>query len=141
VELALDRRGSPSTLTVRAARGVHGEAELGPWRSGGGDLVEAEVRLDLADPELRSLARSLLTPRALSAARALAARLAARARIDVRLYETDRRESVKGATGGLFLLKGGVEVIEVVRTGRLVDAAGREPGLGWARRLDCVGVA
>ena len=48
--------------------------------------------------------------------------------------------TVKGASGGV-LLKGGYEVIEVLRTGRLVAAAGREPGMGWARRIDCVGVA
>lgn len=141
IELALDRRGSPGSLTLRAARGVHGEARLGPWRSGGGDLVEAEARLDLADPVTRSLARSLLSrSRALPAARALAARLADRARIDVRVYETTRRESVKGATAAL-IVKGGYEVVEVTRTARLVAAAGREPGMGWARRLDCVGVA
>lgn len=141
VELALDRRGSPASLTLRAARGVHGEAKLARWHSGGGDLVEAEARLDLADPVTRSLARSLLSrSRALPAARALAARLADRARIDVRVFETTRRESVKGASAAL-IAKGGYEVVEVTRTARLVAAAGREPGMGWARRLDCVGVA
>ena len=140
VELALDARRSPLALTVRVARGVHGDAKVGPLRSGGGDLAEAEARLDLSDPVTRALAAALLSRRAPSAARALGARIAERARIDVRVYETDRTESVKGASGGV-LLKGGYEVIEVLRTGRLVAAAGREPGMGWARRIDCVGVA
>jgi hypothetical protein len=140
VELALDRDRAPVSLTVRVARGVQGEVRLGPWRSRSGDLLEAEARLDLADPVVRSQAASLLSPRrALPAARALAERLADWARIDLRVYETDRSESVKGASGGP--LKLGYEVVEVVRSGRLVDAVGREPGLGWTRRIDCVGVA
>jgi hypothetical protein len=141
IELGLDRSGRPASLVVRAARGVHGEARLGPLRSGGGDLVEAEARLDLADPIARALASDLLHPtRTLGAARALAARLADRARVDVRLYETDESSSVKEHEVALGV-KVGLETEERTRTARLVDAAGREPGLGWARRLDCVGVA
>ena len=137
-ELGLDRDGEPVALTVRVARGVHGDVTFGPLRSGGGDRVEAEARLDLTDPGARALARDLLKPsRGVGAARALAGRLAERARIDVRLYATDRREKSRGA--GLGLL--GYEVVEVDRTGRLVDAYGREPGMGWVRRIDCVGVA
>lgn len=148
VELAFDARGRAVSLTVRGARGVHGEARLGPWRSGGGDMVEVEARLDLLDPVVRALAAELVegisevdVGRALAAARGLAARLAERARVDVRLYETDRSSSVQGATGGTFGIRAGYEVEKVTRTARLVDAAGREPGMGWARRLDCVGVA
>ncbi len=148
VELAFDARGRAVSLTVRGARGVHGEARLGPWRAGGGDTVEVEARLDLLDPEVRALTGELVeaigdvAPRqALAAARGLGERLAERARVDVRLYETDRSASVQGATGGTFGVRLGYEVEKVRRTARLVDAAGREPGMGWARRLDCVGVA
>ncbi len=148
VELAFDARGRAVSLTVRGARGVHGEARLGPWRAGGGDMVEVEARLDLLDPEVRAQTAELVAAigdraprRALAAARGLAARLAERARVDVRLYETDRSSSVQGATGGAVGIQLGYEVEKTTRTARLVDAVGREPGMGWARRLDCVGVA
>jgi hypothetical protein len=137
VELAVDREGSPVALTLRGESRVHGARDLGGRASGGGDLVELEARLDLTDPVLRSLARSLLSSRALSAARALGERIADRARIDVRRYETDESEKVKGAALK-SLLGAGYEEVERVRTGRLVMAAGREPGMGWARRLDCL---
>ena len=146
VELALDAHGRPVSFLVRTSRRVHGEAAFGPFRSGGGDLVEAEVRLDLADPVLRDEVAALVDAigdvaprRAAAAARTVGWRLAERARVDLRLYETDQTSSVRGMTGGI-LARFGYEVEETTRTARLVDAAGREPGLGWARRLDCVGV-
>ncbi len=146
LELSLDSRGRPSALTVRGARGVDGTLKVGTLTSGGGDLLEAEARLDLADPAVRAAVGELtsalgdLDPgRALAAARAVGSRLIDRARVDLRLYATTRTGKVTGATGG-FLLKVGAETEEVTRTARLVDAAGREPGLGWARRIDCVGV-
>jgi hypothetical protein len=148
VELAVDAHGRPSSFVVHTARGVHAAAELGPFRSGGGDLVEAEVRLDLADPVLRAEVAALLGAvgdvapgRAVAAARSVGARLVDRARVDLRLYDTDRRSSVRGVSAGLLGVGGGYEVEEVTQSARLVDAAGREPGLGWARRLDCVGIA
>lgn len=147
VELAFDHRGEPVALTVRGAGGVNGEARIGEQRLHGGDLVEVEARLDLLDPEARSRARELVKAlgdvaprRALAVARALGARLAEQARVDVRLYETDRSSRVRGAKGA-FGGEFGIEVEDVTWTARLVDAWGREPGMGWARRLDCVGVA
>jgi hypothetical protein len=148
LELGFDARGVPASLTVRGARGVDGEVSVAGRRSAGGDRVEAEARLDLADPVARGLVHDLLggvrsaaPGRALGAARALAARLAERARIDVRLLATDRSVDVHGGSVTLGLAQLGYEVEDVRQTSRLVDAAGREPGMGWARRLDCVGVA
>ncbi|HEV3002622.1 MAG TPA: hypothetical protein VGW75_17935 [Solirubrobacteraceae bacterium] len=147
VELALDPRGDPVALTVRGARGVDGEARIGERRLRGGNLLEIEARLDLVDPEVRARARELVGAlgdvaprRALAAARALGARLAERARVDVRLYETDRTSRVRGGTAGMGG-ELGYEEEEITRTARLLDAWGREPGMGWTRRLDCVGVA
>jgi hypothetical protein len=147
LELGFDSGGDPASLTVRGARGVDGEVAIGDRRSGGGDRVEAEARLDLGDPVARGLVDDLLhgvrsgSPgRAVAAARALAVRLASRARIDVRLLATDRSVEVHGGSVALGLAQLGYEVEDVRQTTRLVDAAGREPGMGWARRLDCVGV-
>jgi hypothetical protein len=147
VELAFDPDGRPASLTVRGARGIGGEVRVGGLRAGGGDLVEAELRLDLGDPAAGELVGELLDAvadvapgRVAGAARALGERMAERARVDVRVYETDRRATTTGI--GLGVLGGiGYEVEEVERTARLVDAVGREPGLGWARRLDCLGIA
>jgi hypothetical protein len=139
LEITLDRDERPVRLTAFASRGVHGSAEAGSLRSSGGDRVEVEARLEL-DAETRSLARDLASPRAAAAARALGRRLASAARVDVRHYATDRDETVKGGSVGL-LGKLGYEEVRVHETARLVDAAGFEPGLGWSRRLDCVGVA
>ncbi len=144
VELALDAGGRPVTLTVRGARGVHGEAAVRARRSGGGDLVEVEARLHLADPVVRSEVARLVAAigdvaprRAVASARALGGRLVSGARVDVRRYETDRSASSRDVNLGAARY----EEEEIVRTARLVDAAGREPGQGWMRRLDCVGVA
>ncbi|HEV2813462.1 MAG TPA: hypothetical protein VGW10_09445 [Solirubrobacteraceae bacterium] len=147
VELVFDRKGEPTALTARLARGIHGELSLPGFRAGGGDLVEAEARLDLRDPVTRVLMIEVLDGmtdwaprRTVAAARQLGGRLARDARLDVRLYETDRHSTVKGVRGG-FMVMLGYEVEEITRTARLVDAAGREPGMGWSRRIDCVGIA
>ncbi|HEX2086141.1 MAG TPA: hypothetical protein VHF89_10700 [Solirubrobacteraceae bacterium] len=147
VELEFDARRRLSFLTVRGARGANGNARLGPLRAGGGDLVEGEARLDLADPVARGHASALLDAlrdvapgRAVTAARALGERLADRARVDLRLYATTRDVRVSGLTVG-FLGQLGYEVEDVHATARLVDAIGREPGMGWTRRFDCVGLA
>jgi hypothetical protein len=103
----------------------------------GGDRLEAEARLDLADPSTRALADALISDPSLAAARALARRIADRARIDVRLYATAHEERRRGASVS-FVGKLGIEQVDSTDTARLVAAAGREPGLGWARRLDCV---
>jgi hypothetical protein len=147
VELTFDAHGRPASLLVRGIRGVHGEAGLGPLSSSGGNLLEVEARLDLTDPAVHDHAAALLAAlrsvapgRAVEAARRLGARLADRARVDLRLYRTDQTSAVKGVTAGI-LGRLGFEIEELHRTARLVDAAGREPGQGWARRLDCVGIA
>jgi hypothetical protein len=147
VEVAFDAADRPLALTVRGARGIEREARLGPHRAHGADLVEAEARLDLADPVAARQARALVEalrdgspPRALAAGRALGERLVAQARVDVRMYETERRSHVSGGSAG-GLLEFGYEVVEETRSARLVAAWGREPGTGWMRRLDCVGVA
>jgi hypothetical protein len=143
VELVFDRDGDPVTLTVRAVRGVRGVAQLGPYALRGGDRAEVEARLDLTDTEARALADRLVrgvgsvSGDALDAAHALAARLAERARLDVRLLATDRAEQTSGATVGLGG-KLGVEIVRIDESARLVAAAGREPGLGWRKRLDCL---
>ena len=147
LELTLDRRNEPVALTARGVRALDAEARFGSLRAAAGRLVEVEARLDLADPVARGLAAEALdalTSRspgaAIGPARALGERLADRARLDVRVYATDREAKLRGGKLG-FLLRAGYQVEDVTRTARLVDAAGREPGLGWARRLDCVGVA
>ena len=145
LELALDRAGDPAEITLRAARGVRGTAQLGPYDAEGGSRLELEARLDLADPAARALIDRLIRglrtadPDALSAARALGLRLRDRARVDLRLLATERSERTRGATAG-FGVRLGAEVLTVDESARLVAAVGREPGLGWRRRLDC-GVA
>ena len=144
IELRFGADGRAESLTVRVVRGAGADAKVGPLQVSGGRVAELDARLDLADPQARAAADDLLgalravSPgRVLAAGRALGARLADRARIDVRVYATTRSSRRKGATAGI-LGKLGYEVEEVHTTARLVDAAGREPGLGWARRLDCV---
>jgi hypothetical protein len=142
LELAFDRYGDPVALIVRAVRGVHGMAQLGPYEMRGGDRAEVEARLDLEDGEARALAERLVRgirsadADALDAARALAARLADRARLDVRLLTTERDRQTKGAALGIGG-KLGLEIVRIDESARLVAAAGREPGLGWRKRLDC----
>jgi hypothetical protein len=139
VELALDRDRRPVTLLVHQTHSGRGEARLRDAGAEGGQLVEAEMRLDLEDPAVRDLADRLVHGD-LGAARELRARLADGARIDVRRYATTHDESSKGAQVKLGVAIGG-ERIKATDTARLVEARGREPGLGWAPRLDCGRVA
>jgi hypothetical protein len=133
---------------VRRSAELHGEVALrGPAAGGaalaglptgaeGGGLVEAEARLDLTDPTVRALAARLLHGD-LGAAPALANHVADHARLDVRVFATDHDER----SGGLSVGGNGYETLDRTDTARLVYAAGRDPGLPWARRIDCVGVA
>ena len=56
---------------------------------------------------------------------------------DLRAYATDRSEQVSGGRVALGA-ELGYERVTAIETARLVAAAGREPGLGWSRRLDCL---
>jgi hypothetical protein len=134
-ELTLARDGTPAELVVRVRGEARGEAELPGVHVQGGDLREAEARLDLADPVVRELA-GRLAGGDLGAIRALAGRVAAGARVDVRHYTTRRDGSEKGAMAkaGVAL---GAEHATATETARLVSAHGREPGRGWSERLDC----
>lgn len=134
VEVTFSRGGQPLELLVRRTAEIDGEADVGGFRARGGNLVEAEARLDLADPQLRRLATRLLAEPSVALAGAVGRRLADSARIDVRLYATDRDEW-RVAGGQKFGV--GLETVERSERARLVLAAGREPGHGWARRLDC----
>jgi hypothetical protein len=59
------------------------------------------------------------------------------ARIETRRYAVTAGEaSSSGASAGLLAKLGG-EVARSSSTARLVAASGRDPGLGWSRRLDC----
>ena len=146
VETAFDRSGRATSLTVAGSGSIRGDASIHGLDAGGGDRVEAEARLDLADPVARELLEDLVEragsadPQALGAARALGARIADRARIDVRTYATDRTEQVSGGRLG-FVAEVGYEEVTALESARLVAAHGREPGLDWARRLDCVASA
>lgn len=135
-ELVLDRSRRPRELIVRTAGAIHGSAGVPSGAAGGGQLLEAEARLDLTDPQARALADRVLAGEP-GAVTALAGRVADRARIDVRRYATTREEH---EIGGSLLGFGGSRV-KTSETARLVAAAGREPGQDWARRLDCVRAA
>jgi hypothetical protein len=147
VALTLDRGGRPVRLTVSAVRAAHGGVRFGGRRARTGGRVEAEARLDLDDPVARGLARTALRAargadprRALAAARRLGERMVRQARVDLRLFETERDERTRRT--GLPLLGGVVRrEVEVTEHARLVDAVGYDPGLGWRRRLDCVALA
>jgi len=133
VELVLDGARRPRELVLRGVGGLHGEAQMPSGEVAAGDLREVQARLDLTDPQVRALADRLLGGDA-GAARALGAHLARDARIDVRHYATVRDEDSIGGD----LLGAGIEHSRLRETARLVAAEGREPGLGWSRRLDCV---
>jgi hypothetical protein len=133
VDYAVARDGSPLSLVIRRVADAHGE--VGSARGGG--RVEAEARLDLADPRARALFDAFLSGPSVASARALAARLGEQARIDVRVYSVDAEER----TGGASVLGVGYRTVDRTETARLVDAFGRDPGRGWSRRLDCVGIA
>ena len=132
-ELVFDARRRPRELVLVGAAGIHGEAKLMTGDVAGGDLREVQARLDLADPAARALVDRVVGGD-LGATRALARRLADRARIDVRHFATERDERwLGGEAAGI-----GAERYEQTESMRLVAAEGREPGLGWSRRLDCV---
>jgi hypothetical protein len=132
-ELTLGRDRRPTTLTLRRTVAVRGDARVGPYETSGGNLFEVEARLDLADPRARELTDRLLRAEA-AALGPLAQHLTTNARIDTRLYKTTHDERTKGA--GAWVVSG--KVVNVTDTARLVAAVGREPGLGWSRRLDCL---
>ena len=133
VELVLDRDRRPRELIVRGTGGVHGEAKLASGGVAVGDLREVQARLDLTGPRTRALAARLLDGD-LRALRALGEHVRRDARIDVRHYATTRDEDAFGGKA----LGTGVQRYRLDETARLVAAEGREPGLGWSRRLDCV---
>jgi hypothetical protein len=122
-ELVFWPRGGLEALVLRGA---------GSGGTGQGMRVEAEARLDLADPAARALVRRLAGGD-LGAAGALAERVADRARIDVRRYATTRTRDEDGVT---ILGSGGARTV-VESTARLVSAEGREPGGSWGPNLDC----
>lgn len=132
-ELVLDRERRPRELVVRGVGGVHGEARMPSGGVAAGNLREIQARVDLTDPRVRALADRLLGGD-LGAARGLGEHLARDARIDVRHFAITRDQgSFGGRAGGV-----GVQRHRLRETARLVAAEGREPGLGWSRRLDCV---
>lgn len=142
-EMAFDRQGQAVSLTLAATGAIRGELAAGGLESGGGDRLDAEARLDLADPTARALLADVLARvrsgdgSAMGPARALGARIAERARIDVRAYATDRSERISGGRAA-YVAELGYEKVDVVESARLVAAYGREPGGPWTRRLDCL---
>jgi hypothetical protein len=147
VEATFDRRGAPVALTVAGTRMLGASAALDRVGAAQARMrIDTEARLDLADPTARALASGLLDRlgsldgEALATARALGERMAATARIDRRRYATTHAERTKGHRLAFFG-ELGAEVVHATDTARLVDAIGYEPGLGWTRRLDCVGPA
>ena len=137
VELTFDRDRRPVELLVRGHADVRGTVRVGQARATGGDRLEAEARLDLTEPRARALADAFLDRPTPARAAALGRHLAGAARIDVRLYATTHAER----SGGPTKLGVGYETFTATDTATLVEAYGREPGLGWSRRLDCLGPA
>ena len=133
LEAVVDPGRGPVELTVKLAAGARGAATVAGVGARGGHRVEADARLDLAEPRARALAGALLRDPTPANAAALGAHLRDRARIDVRRYATTHDEERDRR-----LLVG--ETVETLDTARLVDAFGREPGGAWTRRLDCTGV-
>lgn len=132
VELVLDRERRPRELVVRGVGGVHGEARMPSGGVAAGDLREVQARVDLTDPQVRALADRLLGGD-LGAAQTLGEHLQREARIDVRQFATTRDEDAFGGR----VLGAGAQHHRLRETARLVAAEGRQPGLGWSRRLDC----
>ena len=133
-ELVLDRHRRPRELVLRASGEARGSARLMSGGVAGGNLRDVEARLDLTpDAESAALAGRILAGEA-GAVAALARRAGERARIDVRHYATKRKDDAQVGS----VLNVGVGHEEATETARLVAAEGREPGRGWARRLDCV---
>ena len=134
IEVTLDG-DRPLELTVRNVLDVHGTVRVGPGRATGGNRLEADVRLDLTEPHAAGLMRALLEDPSAPRAVVLGRYLLEHGRIDVRLYATDAK------TKRDRRLFGALETIEATHDARLLEAYGRDPGMGWTRRLDCVGMA
>jgi hypothetical protein len=133
--LTFDRAGRPLRLVLADVRAVRGDVQVGAHRSQGGDRVESEVRLDLTDPAAARDVGLALRGQPLPVART-ARRLVRDGRIDVRVYATEREE--EGWSAGVGVIASlGAEVVRATERSRLVLAAAREPGQGWARNLDC----
>lgn len=154
--LVVDRGGRPLRLVVTGVRRLQGGLRLpGPLRSlvarsglplRRGHVVEAERRLDLADPANLAAAgayiRALRDPGlrlgpAVAVAEGLRARLDAAGETRVRVYDLDVRHG--GAHGGIDAgvgLGGGYE--HAVERLRLVGAVERDGGGRWRERDDCL---
>ena len=133
--LTFDRDRHPVRLLLSQFGGVRGSAHLDSLESGGGDRVEVEQRLELADPTARADALAALRGDP-SAATRTARRFAADARTDVRVYGTSREESSTGGRLG-FGVSAGFEQVRSLERRHLVRAYAREGGQGWGPNLEC----
>ncbi len=136
LELVLDHGNRPTALVIRASGAVRGSAQAGPYAAGGGDRGELEARLDLTDPVAHALGRRLLRGDT-DALPELARRVWDQGRIDVRHYRTAEGEGSSEGASAAVGIKVGAEVSRSSERAKLVSAAGRDPGMGWSRRLDC----
>jgi hypothetical protein len=135
VELVLDRGNRPKALVVRAAGAVSAGAQSGPYAVARADRGEFEAHLDLADPAARALGDRLLHGD-VGVMPELTRRLWDQARLEARHYRTASEDSTEGLSGG-FGARAGYEIARSSERARLVSATGRDPGMGWTRRLDC----
>lgn len=131
IEVMLDG-DRPVELTVRNVLDVHGTVRVGPGHAKGGNRLEADVRLDLTQPHAGALVRELLEHPTVPRAVVIGRYLLEHGRIDIRLYSTTNATKRRGRV---------VETVESTQDSRLIEAYGRDPGMAWTRRLDCVGVA
>jgi hypothetical protein len=133
--VTFDRAGRPVRLVLAGAQAVRGSGDGFGHAGEGGDRVEGEVRLELRDPAARADLLGALAGRPEPAART-ARRLVDDARVDVRVYATQREETTGGASigaGGSL----GYETAESLERRDLVRAVAREPGQGWGPNLEC----
>jgi hypothetical protein len=128
LELVLDRANRPTAFVLRAAGGARGGAR--------GERAELEAHLDLTDQAARRLAGRLLHGEA-GALPDLVGRLWERGRLETRRYRVTQGEATSSGVSAALLAKAGVEIARSSSTARLVAASGRDPGMGWTRRLDC----
>ena len=136
VELVLDGDNRPKALVVRASGALRGSAKAGPYAAARGDRGELEAELDLTDPVAEALGRRLLRGDT-DALPELARRVWDQGRIDVRHYRTAEGESSSDGASAAVGFKVGGELNRSSERARLVSAVGRDPGMGWSRRLDC----
>ena len=132
-----DEHRRPARLTVGVTTTAHGDVRIGTLHATRGARLELEARLDLQAAGIATgdLIRATRDgDGSLAAARRIAEALASGARIDARAYAIDRATH---RTGRGKLLRHETET--ATESARLLDATGWEPGLGWQRRLDCVG--